>query len=102
MEQQNYSEVIPALEGLWSGSLSRARDGIFTTEDDRIIRETLGAVDIGEPDLMPRAFVTLLWFMPQFMEWQISRVAERTNLDQEYRNLCLWVSERIGEILGNP
>jgi hypothetical protein len=102
MSEDHFQHSIGVLEALWDGPLSDIRMGIFTFAHEREIRITLTNIQGGDSEFLPRRFVSLLWSMSTFMEWQIRRVGERSGLDQEYRNLSIWVFERIGEILGNP
>jgi hypothetical protein len=91
----NDPKLVPILEELWNNSLSRARDGVFTTQDEKNIRNILENIEGEGAVTITREVAKLLWFIPQFMEWQIDGVANKTCLDQEYRNLCSWDNDRI-------
>jgi len=96
--QQEFETIYLRLEELWNGPLTQIRYGTFTEVEKTAIEETLNSIQFDPDELLPRKIVTCLWFMPQFMEWQVERITPV----QEYKNFCLWVSDKMGEILGNP
>ena len=100
--EPHFSSMVETLEELWLGPLTRARDGRFTLEDDRMIRRVLESLDVGKSDVIPKKLVTQLWFIPQFMEWQTERVSSHADNYNGYANLCSWVGSRIGVLLGEP
>jgi hypothetical protein len=68
---------LPELEAAWepdTGFLGCLRAGTF----DRVLFgdfiTTLMRVRVAEEDLLPARFVTLLWFIPPFMEWQTEQL----------------------------
>ena len=89
-------------ESIWDGPLSRIRDGIFSTGEDEEIRYFLNSLPNYE-QYIPKEIARCLWFMPMFLEWQVKRVAEHSpeNLPLFYQ-LSSWVTEKVGELLGNP
>lgn len=100
--EPHFSSTVETLEELWLGPLTRAREGRFTLEDDRTIRNVLESLDVGRSDVIPKKLVTQLWFIPQFMEWQTDRVSYNVDNYNGYAILCSWVGARIGELLGEP
>lgn len=90
------------LEGLWAGPLSDIREGRFSQSLDDEIRRVLSR-EFERGEFIPASLAKTLWFMPLFLEWQLERVIEKSpSEDVRYRTLLSWVTERVGEILGNP
>lgn len=90
------------LDDLWNGALSRIREGQYSLDDDKEIRDVLDNVP-EYSDVIPKSVVTGLWFIPMFLEWQTKRVVEKSpDMEREYRILTSWVIERVGQILGDP
>lgn len=91
-----------SLEEIWDGPLSNIREGIFSTDEDVEIRESLNSIGKFE-EIIPLEVVKYLWFMPMFLEWQLKRIAEKSpdNIKMYY-DLMSWVTEKVGDILGNP
>ena len=73
-------EALAPLTESWdepNGVFYRLRQGEFLEEDGDKFLELLRKIDLGDSDLIPRELVRLLWFLPQFTEWQVKRVAEK-------------------------
>ena len=49
-----------------------------------------------------REFVRLLWFVPQFMEWQTERLIEHGADAETVHGASSNVREMVGQILGEP
>lgn len=61
---------------LENGFLGLLRGGHFDTRAaDRFLR-LLGTIDLGDGDVIHRRVVTLLWFIPVFLQWQEHRLDE--------------------------
>ena len=75
----SYEKEIEALESEWSpedGFFWRVRQGHFTPNDfDRALKK-VSAISIAEDPDVPRRIVSLLWYIPLFMQWQVERVQE--------------------------
>ncbi|MGN2638315.1 hypothetical protein ACTD5D_19395 [Nocardia takedensis] len=98
-------EVLEALDTAWDperGFLGNLRDGRFVPELGDAYLELLGSIDIPEGQRLHPDFVRMLWFAPQFSEWQIKRVVDR-GADRvqvsKYSNL-IW--NAVTELLGAP
>ncbi|MGW4369786.1 hypothetical protein ACWEKT_29475 [Nocardia takedensis] len=98
-------EVLEALDAAWDperGFLGNLRDGRFVPELGDAYLELLGSIEIPEGQRLHPDFVRMLWFAPQFSEWQITRVVDR-GADRvqvsKYSNL-IW--NATTELLGAP
>lgn len=85
MKQDNDEKelaFIKMLEGEWSqdhGFFGKARMGVFDEESSKRIETILGDIEthLQNDAYLSRRLVTLIWFIPLFMEWQIERIREK-------------------------
>ena len=92
------------LEASWdpdTGFLGCLRDGIFDRALFGDFVTTLMRVRVAEEALLPARFVTLLWFIPLFMEWQTERVTA-TCSPEEYSLARTRIEQQLERILGFP
>ena len=70
--------LIVDLEAYWNdGSLlEAARHGIFRADEADTFLELLRSIAIGDHELVPKRLLSLLWYLPLFLEWQKERVSE--------------------------
>lgn len=95
---------IDKLEEAWemeTGFLGCLREGIFDAVRYADFLVTLRQIQVEEHDLLPRRLVTLLWFIPLFMEWQTERVLTTISLE-EYQAARTGVETQLERILGIP
>jgi hypothetical protein len=98
-------DLIAALEDEWDldqDFLGKLRQGIFDPVGlERLIR-LLEGIDFGDSPEVNRRLVSLLWFMPLFIEWQRERVHERGGDPQALMHATGRVQDSIIRILGFP
>ncbi|MGF0316489.1 hypothetical protein [Nocardia fluminea] len=98
-------EVLEALDTAWDperGYLGNLREGKFVPELGDSYLALLQSIEVPEGERLHADFVRLLWFAPQFSEWQIQRAVDR-GADRiavsKYSNL-IWTA--VTELLGTP
>jgi hypothetical protein len=73
-------DAIAELEAAWSepnGVLFRLRQGELNSDDLADLLALLRQIDINtDASPLPRRFVSLVWYLPLFVEWQRERVSE--------------------------
>jgi hypothetical protein len=71
-------EIVRKVELAWSspsGSLFQLRGGTFDRAGLNDLLHVLRQVEVAEDlDVLPRRLVSLLWYMPLFIQWQKERV----------------------------
>lgn len=95
---------LDTLEDAWEieiGFLAQLRDGIFNETLYAEFLQALKEIRVEEEELLPRRLVTLLWYIPQFMEWQTERVAD-TISEEKYLLKRGLVENELERILGVP
>ena len=96
-------EQIQHLEFAWSfeGFLGQLRDGKF----DPILYEEfitlLRSISFKGEDSILKEIVSLLWYIPLFMEWQCERVKDSISL-KEYERKKTVIENELERILGTP
>lgn len=101
-----YGPAIERLEELWSdpyGVLYLLRQGRYDPSAAAVVTDQLAA--IATPDesaMLPRRLVSLLWYLPTFLEWQRERVAEAGGDVAHLEGLIDQVRNRVEELLGVP
>ena len=81
---------------LWPSAPGRFDNKLFTD-----FLALLQAISFGEEELIPRRVVSLLWYIPLFMEWQKERVEGAIGL-KDYRNKKTLIENELERILGVP
>jgi hypothetical protein len=95
---------VDKLEEAWeleTGFLGCLRQGNLNSLLYADFLATLTQIHVEEHDLLPRRLVTLLWFIPLFMEWQTERVT-KTFPPEEYQAARTSVETQVMRILGVP
>ena len=101
-----FNELITLAEREWdldSGFLGKLRQGQFDRQAYGRFRQMLEKVrtETRDADQLPRRLVSLIWYVPQFMYWQVQRVKGSISLE-EYEKAVNEMSSAVEEILGVP
>lgn len=97
-------QFIQPLESEWeldTGFLGQFREGYFDQDGFERIVKLLKAIPRND-DPMPKRLVSLLWFIPQFLEWNTERVAGPIPRSKSLEEKIAQVSNEVGDILGYP
>jgi hypothetical protein len=76
---KNLNEIINELEQDWerpNGFWEELRGGSFHADEYEKIIGVISSIEISEENVSKR-LVSLLWYLPLFMEWQTERVIEK-------------------------
>lgn len=101
----NYDSFINAIATEWEpdvGFFWKARRGDF---DKQGFTRTLGklqSMTIDEDAELPRRLLSILWYIPLFMNWQIERVREAGGDEEEYGMAVAAATDEIERLLGTP
>lgn len=101
----DHDRSVAALESEWSppgGFFWRARQGDFRPDDFRRALSVVAAVHPPEAGGIPRRLVSLLWYIPSFMQWQTERVRESGGDAEAYVRSAAIMTNEIERILGVP
>jgi hypothetical protein len=95
---------LAAIEAAWEpdGVMWKLRQGEVDTAKIEALLCLLEAIQVGEDDLLPRRFVSFVWYLPIFFEWQRERVAERGADIQAYQVLSNRAVAAVQRLLGVP
>src|ERR1700761_5158348 len=90
------------LDASWEigvGFLGKLRDGRF---DDKLYENFMRLLENinFEGDTVPKRAVSLLWYIPLFMEWQKERLTSRPT--NEYNKIKTKIESELERILGVP
>lgn len=97
-------EFISQLESTWdvdSGFFGKLRQGIFDKELYNEFIQLLRIFSFEDEELISSRIVSLLWYIPLFMEWQKERVQKTISID-EYNILKTTIENELERILGIP
>jgi hypothetical protein len=100
----DFSGIIERLDAEWDtdGFFDRVRNGGYDAIQAQDILEMLRTINIEEDQLLPKRLVTLLWYLPSFLGWQVERVAEKGGDSVAYRRFITEVHNTLEEVLGTP
>ncbi len=99
-----FSEIIERLEAEWDtgGFFDRVRNGDYDAMQAHNILKMLCALCFNDNELLPKRLVTLLWYLPSFLGWQVDRVVERGGDSVAYKQFITEIQNALEEILGTP
>lgn len=98
-------DLIQNLETHWDsdGFLDAVRRGHFVPSDANAFLGLVRGIAIGEDESVPKRLLSLLWYLPSFLEWQKERVAETSPAQAPaYERFVTEVHNVLEEVLGIP
>ena len=101
----SYEKEIEALESEWSaedGFFWRIRQGQFIPSDFERALKKVSTIAISDDADVPRRVVSLLWYIPLFMQWQVERVQENKGDIEAYALAITAMTNQIERLLGVP
>ena len=96
---------IEELERFWDpdgGVFSKLREGVLDAGGLEKVASRLEAIEVPEDADLPRRFVSLIWFIPIFFEWQRERVQEQGGDMQDFARLQNRLTGVVQGLLGVP
>ena len=100
-----YSEFIDSIEQEWAppvGALWCARQGIMDNEGLSRLLTLLKSIQVSEEDDIPKRFVSVVWLIPMFLNWQEQRLREQGVDIDPYIQMQGLLSAEVQRILGMP
>lgn len=97
--------IIKAIDKEWEdeGFLGKLRGREVDLERMEILISVLKQIKIKDSEkLISRDLVRLLWFIPEFMDWQRDSLKEIGEDSREYQLGCGEIRELVQDVLGNP
>lgn len=97
------SEWVSPVEAFWAepdGALYRLRMGEPDWSGLQDLVDLLKRIDVSGSDLLPKRFVSVLWYLPRFIERQLPRLDEDDR--PRLRRVEIMVTDELGRILGIP
>ncbi len=98
-------DALEALDRAWDpelGFLGSLRDGRFVPTLGDAYLKLLQSIEIPEGERLHPDFVRLVWFAPQFSEWQIQRAVDRGANRLEVASYSDRIWNAVTELLGTP
>lgn len=93
------------LEEQWDvpdGFFYRLRHGDYHPPGVDVVEELLMSLDVDDKMQLPRRFVSLTWWIPTFMEWQIDRVREKGGDSEAMKRDITRLFNVLNKVLGVP
>ena len=102
----NLRDFIPIMESEWEperGFFWRVRQGQFSKDEFERTLEKIKAIPSASVDApVPQRLISLLWYIPLFMRWQVERVQENNADVAGYDIAVNKLTNEIERILGVP
>jgi hypothetical protein len=97
-------QAIPELEKLWDfeGFFGRLRQGDYDKNGVGMVEQLLGTIQVDDGTALPRRFVSMTWWIPTFMEWQVERVEERGGDVEQLKRDVVRLRNVLDSLLGVP
>lgn len=98
-------EQVAAIDAAWApetGFFFRLRAGHFDQHEFERVLSSLKALSFDETEAIPRRAVSVLWFIPLFMEWQVERVQAAGTDYKLYKIAISRITTEVQRLLGLP
>ena len=97
-------EVTEIIETSWDigGLFNNIRDGKFDSLQANKFIDVISNLHFDENDKIPRRLISMLWYVPIFLEWQRERIKLKVNNITEYEAFVSNIQNALEEILGIP
>lgn len=98
------NRTIEWLENEWDadGFLGKLRMGHFSATEGERFLSALRSIEIGQDELIPKRLISLIWYLPSFLEWQRERVVERGSDKYQYVQFVNSVVNALEDSIGVP
>jgi hypothetical protein len=96
---------IQSLEAEWAkpdGFLGKAREGVFDPRQGASFVSQLENIQPSQNAPIDRRLVSLIWYIPMFLDWQKRRVIDKGGDALAFEQLVNRVRAIVEEILGVP
>ena len=93
------------LEEQWdipNGFFYRLRQGDYDPRGADAVERILLSIDVDDEAQLPRRFVSLTWWIPTFMEWQVDRVREKGGDAESLKRDIIRLRNALDKVLGVP
>lgn len=96
-------DAVERLEESWDldGCLWSLREGQWDREGAEGLLSLLRGVTASEAADLPRRFVSLTWYLPIFLEWQLPRLSDPAQVS-ELGSFITSVRNEVERLLGVP
>jgi hypothetical protein len=97
-------ELIQKLEATWDkgGLFDHLRAGLFNQSEAADFTLLLRSIRIDGEEMVPTRFLSLIWYIPSFLDWQRTRVAEKGGDVEGYAHFITEVINILEEVIGVP
>ncbi len=95
--------LITSIESEWEpgdGFFWKIRQGVFRDSDFERAFEKVKAVPTFSDRPVPARLVSLLWYVPLFMQWQVERVREQGGDEARYATATNKMTAEVEEGIG--
>lgn len=98
------NEITESIEASWGcdGLFGRIREGIFNSDLANLFLTTIKELDFENDELLPKRLISMLWYLPIFLEWQRERVRVNSDNIEEYEAFVTNIQNALEDILGIP
>ncbi|TQF43494.1 hypothetical protein UNPF46_02555 [Bradyrhizobium sp. UNPF46] len=96
--------IIEQLEVEWNtnGFFDRVRNGDYDATRAQAVLAALRAISIGDEEMVPKRLLSLLWYLPSFLDWQAERMVEQGGDRAAYQRFVTDVHNTLEQVLGVP
>lgn len=99
----NEKRIIEKLEYDWDeGVFHKLRQGSFEPSEGFALVDEYRKILVFEDDSVPKRIVSLIWYIPQFLDWQVGRVENKGGDLEAYEKFRNTMLSLLEEILGVP
>ena len=100
----NIEQMTEFLEIAWDdgGILAQIRAGRFDENEAEKFLHALKNMRVDDNALLPKRLVSLMWYLPGFLEWQRKRVEDVTGNLAPYERFIVETHNTLEDVFGIP
>lgn len=100
----NFEQIVDRLDEEWDrdGFLGKLRQGKFNPKEGDEFLDLLKQIDLSELNSVPKRFLSLIWYLPIFLTWQVDRVKGVSLNGEKYERFITEVQNALERSLGVP
>lgn len=97
-------KLIQQLETAWdeNGFFDHLRAGMFNRTEASDFMIVLRSIDFNDQEMIPARLLSLIWYIPSFLDWQRDRVAEKGGDADGYARFITEVMSILEDVIGVP
>jgi hypothetical protein len=100
----DYHKFIDHMEVEWDegGFFEKIRNGNYDSSRANYIIDLICSLETNGQDFLPKRLISLIWYIPIFLDWQVDRVTEQGGDTIAFDKFRTNILNKLQDALGVP